>query len=104
MIITLYSLLNPALSVTDMFAICALMFRTEIFLFIGGPLLVFSCVTRAYTLASFVLSFCDLLSEIRLFFCFHFYNKIVCSIENTPRSCFSMSYTLITRSLSLFVM
>lgn len=55
MSITLYSFLNPVFSVTDMFAIWALMFRTEIFLFIGGPLLVFSCETREYTLASFVL-------------------------------------------------
>lgn len=39
---TWYSLLNPVFSFADIFEICAMMFLTEIFLFVGGPLLVFS--------------------------------------------------------------
>lgn len=54
--LTWYSLLNPAHSLEDMFAIWALMFLTDMCLFIGGPFFVFSRDIRAYSTVSFVWS------------------------------------------------
>lgn len=62
---TWYSLLNPEFSQSDMFAICALMFLTEMYLFIGGPFFVFSCKIRQDSFASVVWSWCHLFSEFK---------------------------------------
>lgn len=66
--LTLYSFLNAAFSLKDMFAICAVIFLTGMFLFVGGPLFVFS--GRAYVdyTTSFANDVCDLQSSITYFF------------------------------------
>lgn len=55
---TWYSVLNPAFSFADMFEICAMMFLTEIFLLVGGPLFVFSGNAYVDSLLSFAPSSC----------------------------------------------
>lgn len=64
--LTWYSLLNTAFSLRDMFAICAFIFLTGIFLFVGGPRFVFS--GRAYVDSAPLLAndVCNLQSTITI--------------------------------------
>lgn len=64
--LTWYSLLNPAFSLRDMFAICAFIFLTGMFLFVGGPRFVFS--GRAYVDSATLLAndVCNLQSTITI--------------------------------------
>lgn len=57
---TWYSLLNPAFTFADMFEICAMMFLTEIFLLVGGPLFVFSGNAYVESSLTFALLLCGL--------------------------------------------
>ena len=62
--LTLYSLLKPAFSLADMFAIWALMFLTGMFLFVGEPLLLLSGKVGVESSASSASSLCVLSSVI----------------------------------------
>lgn len=53
---TWYSFLKPAFLLADMFEICAIIFRTEMFLLVGGPLLVFSGKAYVELASTFALS------------------------------------------------
>lgn len=66
--LTWYSLLNPAFSLREMFVICAFIFLTGMFLFVGGPRFVFS--GRAYVDSATLLAndVCNLQSTIKIFF------------------------------------
>lgn len=66
LVLTWYSLLNPAHSLEDMFAIWALMFLTDMCLFTGGPFFVFSREISAYSMVSFGWSCWSASSELKI--------------------------------------
>ena len=58
----MYSFLNPAFSLSDMFAIWAAMFRIAMFLFVEGPLLLLSGKVGFASSASLTSLICGMLS------------------------------------------
>lgn len=65
---TWYSILNPLFSFRDMFAICAFMFLTGMFLLVGGPRFVFSGKAYVDSTTSFACTVCDLQSSIDIMY------------------------------------
>ena len=76
--LTLYSHLKPAFSLSDMFAIWAVMFLTGIFLFVGGPFLLLSGKVGVESSGLSVSSCCGLSSVVM-----KFYNKKMSTTFNT---------------------